>query len=109
MTRRDFIAAAPVAVAAAALLRQQRMGLRYVGGPWNTHRYEVFFNGQKVVGADVPHGAQWSVCATDPRQGYLVRLKTINGKGTGGFYLTDKGEIPYEVLHGDVRVVERNA
>lgn len=74
------------------------MGLRYVGGPWPTHRYRVYLDGVDVTERN-------HVMAADDREGYIVRVKTPSG-GRYPIFLNKKGEIPYEVVHGDVRLVE---
>lgn len=106
LTRRAFIAC----LTAFGLLRPRLaprprlgVGLTYPGGARDTKRLAVYFNGEPVT--EVPgRPRRWIVASADDREGYLVRIKTPTG-GTSPYYLTSAGW-PYEIVHGDVRIVE---
>lgn len=82
--------------------RRDGVGLRYACGPWDTTRLRVFLNGEDVT----------SRCYTaDDREGWLLRAVYSDPVAKTGYraHPTKRGYVEYEVVHGDVRIVEVDA
>ena len=76
-----------------ARVRPEGMGLRYVGGPWDTSRYRVYLDGVAVTDR---------CTAADDREGYIVVYAKLP---TGGMYVKPgTQDLQTEVRHGAVHM-----
>lgn len=79
-------------------MRRDGIGLRYVGGPWDTTKLRVSFNGEDVT-------EKHRVAAADDREGWLAtygeRGKPMFPKRINGFDC-----IPVMIMVGDVVMTE---